>query len=445
MNEVINKLNCDLSQNDKIVVATSGGPDSMALLNILADLKNEKNLTIICAHVNHQHRLESNDEEKMVENFCNVKDIIFELYTIKEYKNNKFTENEARKIRYRFFEETVKKYDAKYLMTAHHGDDLIETILMRLTRGSNLKGYSGFKEKTNCNGYILMRPLLSVTKYDILEYCEQKKIIYAIDQSNESMVHTRNRFRKNILPLLKKEDKNVHKKFIKFSNELIKYDTFVNNYIEKCYKNVCHDNQVDITELNKEDDFIIIKIFEKMISNIQKNAEFDISDKHIKAILKIKDSDKPNVIVNLPNGFIAKKNYNYLSIEKYQSKEKYEYNFNGLVKLPNNWLIKEIADTNEISNFVTRLDSKEVGIPLKVRCKKEGDIIHIKNLNGSKKVKDIFIDEKINKEVRETIPILVNNSDEIIWIPGIKKSKFDKKIDEKYDIILKYEEEKIHE
>ena len=145
MEEVYNfiKNKIGLEPNDTIVVGVSGGPDSMALLYILNEFKKKLDLKIVCAHVNHNKRVESEQEKIDLENYCKANNIIFEYIKITKWGDDNF-HNEARSVRYNFFEELVMNYGAKYLMTAHQGDDLIETILMRIVRGSTLKGYSGF-------------------------------------------------------------------------------------------------------------------------------------------------------------------------------------------------------------------------------------------------------------------------------------------------------------
>ena len=178
MKEVQIFLNNLLKENDTIVVATSGGPDSMCLLSILNNLKDKYKLQIICAHVNHGLRQESNDEKKFVENYCVINNLIFEYMKIDSYTKDKFSENEGRSKRYAFFQELMNKYNAKYLFTAHHGDDLIETIMMRIVRGSNLKGYIGIKLINNN----IVRPLLFVDKKEIINYLNEHNISYVTDK-----------------------------------------------------------------------------------------------------------------------------------------------------------------------------------------------------------------------------------------------------------------------
>ena len=170
MKKVIEFLKKTIDKNTSLVVACSGGPDSMCLLDLVTKLKDELNLNIIVAHVNHKLRIESEEEAKMVENYSKENNLIFELLEITDYINGNFSEEDARKRRYKFFNEVIEKYHASLLLTAHHGDDLIETILMRLTRGSNLSGYIGIKEISQNENYKTLRPLLSIKKDEIINY-----------------------------------------------------------------------------------------------------------------------------------------------------------------------------------------------------------------------------------------------------------------------------------
>ena len=131
----------DLIDNDTIVVGCSAGPDSMCLLHLL---KEKTNYNIICCHINHNVRKQSAEEEEYLKKYCQEKNITFECYKITNWQENNF-ENEARKKRYKFYEEILNKYHTKYLFLAHHGDDLIENILMKISRGCNIEGYLGIK------------------------------------------------------------------------------------------------------------------------------------------------------------------------------------------------------------------------------------------------------------------------------------------------------------
>ncbi|MDE5888634.1 MAG: tRNA lysidine(34) synthetase TilS, partial [Bacilli bacterium] len=177
MKETIAYLNSLLKDNDTIVIGLSGGPDSMCLLNV-ALLINKK-INIVCAHINHNIREESKDEMKFIKEYCKEKELELETTTFeKKSDTESFNELELREKRYGFFEDIIKKHKAEYLLTAHHGDDLIETILMRLSRGSTLKGYTGFQIETQKNNYKIIKPLIFMTKEEILDYIEEKNIPY---------------------------------------------------------------------------------------------------------------------------------------------------------------------------------------------------------------------------------------------------------------------------
>lgn len=440
MKEAIGFLNSILNTNDTLVVAVSGGPDSMLLLSLLNDFKNKYKLKIICAHVNHKVRKESEEEAIFVENYCQTNNIIFEYKIIEKYTNNKFSETEARNIRYSFFEEIVKKYNAKYLFTAHHGDDLIETIMMRIVRGSNLKGYMGITKISDKKYYKLVRPLLYLDKEEILSYLKINNIKYVIDKSNSDESYTRNRYRKYILPFLKKEDKNVHQKFLKFSEELESNNNYIKKVIIEKYNKIVNNNCINIKLLLNEEEFIQIKVIEYLIENIQEAEIFDISKKQLNNILKLVNSNNKNCEIDLCNGFICRKSYHNLYIEKKESITEYNYIFNDNLDILKKFRFKIIKSSNLKSNNILRINSSEIKLPLIIRTKKHGDKIKVKNLNGTKKVKDIFIDEKLDLIIRKEYPIVTDSNDTILWIPGIKKSIFDKEKNENYDIIIKYEE-----
>lgn len=438
MKEAYLYLNKLLKDNDKIVIATSGGPDSMALLYLTMQVK--KNIKIICAHVNHNTgRVGQNEEQEYVKNFCKKNNIIFETMKIENYSDDNF-ENEARNKRYEYFDKIIKKYEAKYLLTAHHGDDLMETILMRIVRGSSLKGYAGFMKETQKKNYKVIRPLIEVTKDDILKYNEQNQIKYFIDKTNYDESYTRNRYRKNILPKLKEEDKNVHLKFYKFSKILNEYNNYIDKEVENKLKKIYVDNTLDLDLLKKEEKIIALKIINIILENIYQENLFLITDIHSLMIYELAFNKKANTKINLPNNLIVSKNYNKLKfIKEEEQKDDYEVEIIDYVKLPNNHQINVIESIDSDSNYICRLSKKDVLFPLHVRNRKDGDKMEIKGLNGTKKINDIFINSKIVMEERNKWPIVVDSKGTIVWLPGLKKSKFDKTKYEKYDIILKYQ------
>lgn len=427
-----------LTEIDTIVIGVSGGPDSMALLYIMNQFKEKIGFKIICAHVNHNKRPESEKEQKCLEKYCKENNIIFEYIKINNWGDDNF-HNEARTVRYNFFDEIINIYSARYLMTAHHGDDLIETILMRIVRGSTLKGYSGFSRIVDKGNYTLVRPLITVTKTEIEDFDIKNNIWYAVDSSNNEDHYTRNRYRHKVLPFLKKEDPNVHKKFLKYSKTLLENNEFIENEASKYFNKVFHNGNLNIDKFVQLDKVIQSKIIYNILERIYGDDLFIICDAHVDLIFNLISSSKSNSIVHLPNNLVVIKSYNDLvfTYDEEQT-DKYEIEVINIVNLPNGKIIEKTTDTNEISNNIIRLNSKEIALPLYVRNKRNGDKMTIKGMTGTKKISDIFIDDKIKTSERNAWPVVLDSEENIVWLPGLKKSKFDKKISQEYDIILRY-------
>jgi tRNA(Ile)-lysidine synthase len=310
---------------------------------------------------------------------------------------------------------------------------------MRISRGSNLKGYSGFQVETQKEGYKIIKPLIFTSKDEINEYNKNNKIPSVNDQTNDEDNYTRNRYRHSILPFLKKENNNVHLKYLKFSKELTKYYNFVSRIVEDEINKRYHKKTLDISEFTRLDELIQTKIIEYVLDDNYIDNLYLVSDKHVNFILNIINNPKPNIELNLPDNLRITKSYNKLRITR-TKKGNNEYNIllNENIELPNGHSVEFLDSTDKNSNYYLKLNSKEIKLPLYIRTRKTGDKMVIKNMKNAKKIKDIFIDCKLPKEDRDTQPIVVDSNGEILWIPGLKKSKFDKANNEIYDIILKY-------
>ena len=427
-----------LKEKDVVVVGCSGGPDSMALLYMLEKIRAIKKIYLVCCHVNHNVRAVSKDEQIFMQNWCMDHDIIFETMIIQKYGDDNF-ENEARTIRYKFFDDVVKKYNANYLMTAHHGDDLIETILMRIVRGSTLSGYSGFNKLVDMGNYKIVRPLIYATKSEIEEYDKKHNIPYVIDKTNFDDIHTRNRYRKVVLPFLKKENPNVHERFLKFSNTLEKYNEYIDKQVSKCFDLVYKDNVLDIDKYLQLDEVIQDKILSIILANFYTDDVMLINDRHIDLINDLIKSKKKNTYIYLPNNIKVIKEYNKLFLIKEQNQvDNYEIELIDYAKLPNGKHMKVVKSCDTNGNDICRLSSSEVKLPLYIRTRRHGEKMALKGTNGHKKIKDIFIDCKVPMKDRELWPVVVDSNNEVVWLPGLKKSKFNKQKNEKCDIIVKY-------
>ena len=428
MEQELNDINFD----NYVVVGVSAGPDSMCLLNLLEKKTNK----IIVCHINHNIREQSIIEEEYLKTYCQEHNLIFESMTIKEYKENNF-ENEARKIRYKYYEEILNKYNSNKLFLAHHGDDLIETILMKIERVSNIEGYAGIKRISKLKNYDIIRPLLPYTKEDIITYNKSHNITYYIDSSNTNIDYTRNWYRQKVLPILKEKDKNIHLKFLKYSETLQEYNEYIDREINKKLSTIYQNNIINIDVLNKEDYFLKKNILYYIMNDIYNNESNIITEKHIQNILTMINSNKPNLSINMPQSKILVKEYNKLYIKKnIKEEKKYKIIFEDTTKI-DSLEIKKVSEEELDGNNICRLNSKDIKFPLYISNRKDGDYMILKNSNYKKKIKEIFIENKLPISKRNNYPLLVDSDDKVLWIPNMKKSNLCYKKDENYDIIIK--------
>ena len=427
-------MNIDLTKyksEDKIAIACSGGPDSMCLLDLL--MKEFNHNQIICIHINHNIRQESKIEEEYIKKYCDENNIILELKTLHE---TDVSEENLRNKRYEFFKNIIKKYNLKLLFMAHHNDDLIETVLMRITRGSNLKGYLGFEKEMTVNNFTIVRPLVEKSKEEIIKYNQENKIKFFTDLSNNDVNYTRNKIRHKVLPILKEINPNLKQSILNYNNELQEVNNYINKRVDKLYEEEVNNYQMNLTEILKEEDLIIKKIIEKYLSFLYKDNINMITKKHVNNIIDMINKNT-NSSIDLPLNITLIKEYKNLSIKKEKELKEYKIVLDNQININNKYLIEKVKDEESKSNNVIRLLSDEIKLPLYIKSYTKEDVIEIKNLNGSKKIIDIFTNEKIPKNERGDYPILVDNENKVLWIPNIKKSKFDKEKNERYDIIIK--------
>ena len=425
------------NKGDIIIIGCSSGPDSMSLTDMLLKVRDKYSLFLVLAHVNHNVRRESAEEEAFLQQYSLDNHIIFEKMTIEKYGDDNF-HNEARNIRYNFYRDLINKYQANYLMTGHHGDDLIETILMRIVRGSTIKGYSGFSQIVDMKDYKIVRPLIYVTKEELEEFDKEMGIPYRVDKSNFKDVYTRNRYRKYVLPVLKNEDKDVHKKFIKFSETLQEYDNFLDKMCKVILDDVYQDGIIIVPEFKKQDRLLQKRVIDYILATIYHDDLIEIDNRHVDIVLQAVNSKKASTKFNLPNDYEVVKEYDKVYFKKVVDEiSSYDIELNDDCILPNGMHLKRITESKTDGNDILRLNSNDIQLPLRVRTRKNGDKMVIKNMDKEKKISDIFIDCKIPKRQRDNYPLVVDSRDKIVWIPKIKKSKYNRPKNETCDIIYK--------
>ena len=286
--------------------------------------------------------------------------------------------------------------------------------------------------------YKIIRPLIFVTKHDLEIFDKDNNIPYRIDKSNYKDNYTRNRYRKYVLPFLKKENGNVHEKFLKFSEIINEYETLAKKLTEIEINNVYKNGIIDINEFKKVDKLIGIRIIDYILGKIYGNKLAEINDKHVELIIKLINLKKTSATMNLPNNYIVVKEYNKIYFrKKIDNIKKYDIEFNDYLELPNGMILKKIDNCDDDGNDVLRINKSDIVLPLRIRTRCDGDKMSIKNMFGTKKVSDIFINAKIPLHKREDWPIVVDSENKIIWIPKVKKSKYNRLKTDNCDIIIK--------
>lgn len=431
-------LKKNIKHGSTVVVAVSGGPDSMVLFDLL--IKSRLDLKIIVAHINHGVRKESASEAEFVKKTAMAANCIFEDLELGKNKENENFHSYARNQRYSFFEKIANKHNAKIVLTAHHGDDLTETILMRLIRGTGLDALAGLAPISYRNNLIIMRPLLKLGKKDIIKYLENNQIEFVIDKSNDSEKYTRNRIRSKLIPLIAEENPKYLKNFYELNKEIVEFKNYLDDEILLKKNKIIIENKVDLKLLVEEKSFIRRKIIFLWLKDNYGNNINVINKKHINSIMATLNNAVGHLELNLPfNKKLVKENkYFRLSESLKDDDVDYLLELNSKTEIPNGKIISIVKSSEQTSNNVTFLSLKGLNLPLYIKKIDLKGRMSLKNSMINKKINRILIDDKISSEERNKLPMVIDNSGIIVWIPGIKKSKYDVGKNGEYDIILKY-------
>ncbi len=296
------KKNRLIVNGDKIVLGVSGGPDSISMLNILRELKEEGTLqfNMVVAHINHMIREEAIEDEKYVEDYCKKNGIecyVKRINVIEYAQNNKIgTEEAGRKARYDFFDEIAQKTNANKIAIAHNKNDKIETIIMHILRGSGLSGLKGIEPIRN-NRYI--RPLIDCERQEIEDYCEKEKLNPRIDKTNFENNYTRNKIRNVVIPYIKEE---FNPNIIETINRLSEVITAEENYMDKIVKEIYgkiliekKENEISLSlkEFNKQEEVIKNRLILYTTRQLMGSSQ-GIEKIHLKDIIKLCENNIGN-------------------------------------------------------------------------------------------------------------------------------------------------------
>jgi tRNA(Ile)-lysidine synthase len=429
------------TKKDKLLVAVSGGVDSMALICLLW----ENNYDFAIAHCNFQLRgEESSDDEKFVERFASfmTKNFHKKGFDTEGYAAGQkiSIQHAARDLRYAWFEELRQKYEYQYIVTAHHASDSVETMLFNLSRGTGLKGLTGIKPK---NGAVV-RPLLFASKQDIWAYVEENQIVYREDSSNKQDKYSRNFIRNTVIPEWKKLNPEFEQNVINTIERLNDAQELMNYSLEliknKIVKTINNQTLISINELKelpayKTILFELIKAFgfngeqvESIIANDKTGAKF-YSPTHELLV------DRTNFIVQTIDN---QQNTEGVTFSISKKTKAVSFNDCQLFLNKTTGLNAEIIKDKNIA----QLNYAQLIFPLKLRHHKTGDRFQPLGLhNQSQLVSDYFQQQKLSEFDKKKVWILENGDGKICWIIGFRMAESFKLLEQTKEIlVIKYAE-----
>lgn len=410
-----NKKESLVENGDRIVVGFSGGPDSVFLVEMLLKLREKIDFDIVLVHVNHLLRgEEAQRDEDFSINYGKSKGLkVFarkiNITSLGKEKGLSL-EEAGREARYSFYKEVLEKSNSNKIALAHNKDDQIETFMFRLTRGTGLSGLEGIATKRD--RYI--RPISEIYKSEIVNYLDENNISYCIDSTNLENEFTRNSIRIDLIPFI---EKRYNPKFKDKIFSLIEEIRDINIFIEKEIEQFSYNETINIESILKFPKSIRGKILSKYLYKYG----LEVNRKKISLIESILEKGGSQEI-SLDSQYILKKEYNILKIQKINiiknNIEEVTFTIPNKIKYGDYIIEAEYVERGEQNKncFYTNL---KLGDTLIVRGRKDGDKIIPTGMKGEKKLKEIFINEKIGKEKRDSIPLIVHN-DNIVWIAGVR-------------------------
>lgn len=443
--KIVSRIVSYIPENAEVILALSGGPDSVFLFYQFLEAKKRKKINLICAHLHHGIRKEADEDLDFVINLCKRNDIplVYEKKSAPNYaKENKMSVEEAgRFLRYDLFYRLAGQEG--YISLAHHLQDQVETVLMRLMRGTGIHGLGGMRL---LEGKIF-RPMLDISKEDILSYLDSKSLSYCIDKTNFQAIYARNRIRLDLIPEMKTYNPNLDQVISSLAIQCQETEDYfldiTSKFIEEKVLETSIGLKVEIKELQSLHKAIQSRVFRTLIEKLRGTSS-NLVNQNIQDIFNLlkKGTGKE---ISLPDGYIVRISYDYLFFEKKEDKVSMTEKVlePGLTEY-GPWIF-DLRQVNieEIEEPVDHLNiylSSILGLSL--RSRRPGDKINLLNQKGSKKIKDLFIDKKVDRRLRDTWP-LVLQGDEIIWVPKLYTS-IDCKIKEEVNMLyeLKIRERK---
>ncbi len=405
--EYIKKNNL-IKSGEIIGVACSGGRDSICLLHYLNSVKHELDCEVVAINVDHGIRHNSALDTEFVVQFCKdnkIRAYKFKGEALKVAKEEKLTlEQAARKVRYGVFETVIKKGVVDKIALAHHMYDQAETILLNILRGAGLKGARGMEP---IRDGIYIRPLLETPRENIMAYLDEFSLEFVEDETNKDTTYSRNYLRNIVMPALRKHFKGVEKSLTNFASLCAKDDEFINSKIDM---NTMIETEeyikVPLAYFYQEEPIInriLFKVFDKF-------SRQDFERKHVDIVRSFAREAENGSVINLPHKVKVLKEYDYIVVGHIKKQEVVgEYPFgSGKIKIEGYGIIRstssKVLTEPKIHQHI--IDAEKLPVGAYWRFRQEGDMFAPLGLDGTKKLKDYFIDKKIPQRMRNEIPVL---------------------------------------
>jgi tRNA(Ile)-lysidine synthase len=419
-----------LAGGETVLVGLSGGPDSVCLLRLLHMLREEFNLKLHAVYVDHNLRPdETPDEIKFCQDLCKKIDVGFTVRSLdvvsyaKERRLNK--QEAARELRYRAFDETAFEIGADRVALAHNADDQVETLFMRLIRGSGPKGLSGIPPK---RGKII-RPLIETKRRFIEDFLDAEKIPFVVDSSNLRPDYFRNKLRQSLIPMLREMNPNLTETITNTMSIIQEEDRYFEIIVTKTLMRLISRKTTERIELfmmpmEIVDTVILRRVLRRAIAETQ--GLRGISFAHIEDIINLIKHGRSGARLYLPKGIRVIKEYSLLIMTSEKPVKVSSCELNPPAKLPiresgvvidATFAEKGIDGVTEKSSVL--LDAGLMRFPLLVRSRRPGDFFFPAGFGRKKKLQDFFVDEKVPRDERDKVPIIVSG-DDIVWIAGYR-------------------------
>ena len=426
-----------LAGGDKVLIGLSGGADSVCLLKTLDKLREEYNLDLHAVYVDHGLRPEETPAEaefakKTAEN-CGAGFYAEKIDVLSYCKKEGLGKQEAaRTLRYEVYERLAAQIGANRIALGHTADDQVETFFMRLLRGAGRKGLSGIPPVRKIKGKTIIRPLIGTSRAAIEEFLRQEGAGFITDPTNFRRDYTRNKIRLDLLPVLKKLNPNLDETILRTAQILAEEERYFEIQVMKGLMMLLRNKtgeeiELFLVPLESMDTVLLRRTLRKAIELAKGfNKKRTLGFEHIEDMIGLIKKGKPGDRLDLPGPVRAVKKYSTFLISSKPAAHigTGELDCPGSISIAGTGLaitasVLESAERGANGKSVAVLDAGRTGQKLVVRGRKEGDFFYPSGLGGKKKLQDFFVDEKVPRDERDAVPVVLSG-DNIVWVAGMR-------------------------